>query len=233
MFFLTRRFHFGKYRGLTLQQVYQGTDNISKKLISSYVKHVLENDEDALNKAILLNRIFTFEINDTTIHTKPIQKNIKGNFSQRIEQIFSVRNNPSDKTYIDTLDNFNITSYSLNRTAVELAGGNPEYIIWCLNKLDHFFIHSMEDLYSLEINRFRGIKVKCIGEQTYEYEPIIVKEQRNLPQALIDFNIYKKRTVSFRQSVTDNYNRQSSTDRDYFNAMTDGQLGNYDDFNGS
>ena len=234
MFFLDRCFLFGKYDGLTLKQVYQGTNCISTDLLKSYVNYVLNNEEeDFFQKNIPLNRLMSFEVSEGQIQIKPFRNSVKGDFNKRIEQIFALRNDPADRTYIDSLDEFNVKTYSLNKRPVELIGGNPEYITWCLNKIDGFYIHSMEELFALEIYRFRGFKVSLVKENLYNYEPIIIIENRNLSQALIDFNLYKQQSSSFKNNNADYSTRNDDSKRDYFDAMTGGQLGSYDDFNGS
>jgi hypothetical protein len=232
MFFLEQIFGFGKYSGLTLKQVYQGTGNISVDLMNSYIKYVLENDEDAFSKIQPLNTLMAFEVNDSIINIKPFRNNVKGNFSNRIEQLFALRNNPLDRTYIDTLDNFNVKNYSVNRSPIELAGGNPEYIYWCLKNVDEFFVSPLEELFSLDVNRFRGIKVAYIEENVYEYKTINEVKKLELSKTIIELN-QKKSDLFSEKYYEEDSPRTNGSNRDYFDAMTDGQLGSYDDFEGS
>jgi hypothetical protein len=239
---LDQKFGFGKYCGLTLKEVYQGTQDISRDLVKSYVDFVLKNDDDILNKNTPLCKLMSFEVSENLIQIKSYKnkKVLKYNWTERIENVFRLRNNHLDRSYIDSLDQFNITQYSKDKKSIVIAACNPEYIAWCLVNLDNFSIDEdiLEKLLSLEIYRFTGIKVSHNANDIYEYKSDIITSKSTFSQKVIDINREKNDIIAEREdqrdyeNQQDDYNRRENN-RDYFNAMTDGQLGSYDDFEGS
>ncbi len=231
-------FGFGKFKGLTLRQVYQGTNQIDKDLIRCFLKYKIEKDGAimALNETFL--RIDTMEIDDTCIKVELYNDDYKGNWSKNIESLFSesmgIGNFLRGNT---TLDEFYTKNYRKKNQTL-LIGGNPGYIDWIIKKLDKFWFSNevLIELMALDVFRFAGIKVTHLKDNVYEYVPHILTYKYSFPKKSIELNDKKSYAsdeddmgaIDYEESQRNYYRRENA--RNTFDALTDGQIGSYDDW---
>ena len=177
---LNDTFTFGQYKGLTLKEVYQGTDKIDKSFLSKYLSHCLKSKSVpratffefcellvSENEIIVLPQIFNEE--------KPlIDNNVVciGNISGEIENYFNNFFNKNMYGTIDSLEHFN------DGQIKQILGGDPEYIQWCLSTVDNFEIsdYTKDALEKLPVNRFLGISVSHASTDKYSYKLKTVTE---------------------------------------------------------
>lgn len=176
-------FSFGKYKGLTIREVYQGTDKISKELIKGYVSHRINNNNpDETNN--IITELVHFEISETLLRATPVLPDFAGNNSKSIEKALTNGSAKFDyslrlSSNLTTLDYYNIEVFSTNLEKPEVAGGYPDYVNWCINNFKYFIIEP-EDLLLLEdcdVFHFLGISIVHKIEDIYEYKPLIRKDR--------------------------------------------------------
>lgn len=180
-------FNFGINKGLTLKQVYQGTSKISEKQFQSFLVRCLnaelvpKPDEFSLcefkifeNEIEIIPEIFDL--------TKPFSKENQiylGNLSEKIEIYFNHFFKPNWFGIIENLQNFNSGNY--------VIGGNPEYILWSINKVKNFNIDltTLRELEKLTVYRLKGIKVEMTNLNQYKYKTVIEEEFYKFKMQLI------------------------------------------------
>jgi hypothetical protein len=92
---------------------------------------------------------------------------------------------------------------------------DPEYVLWCIINLDHFSINN-----------------KLLLNPKLRNEPLYL--------LALEYNLIKKQIIDKWTPEDDDYNYYGHDDsydyhsyeRDTFDALTDGQLGDLDDFGG-
>ena len=209
-------FKFGKYKGLTIKEVYQGTNFIKKDLLKGYLLEKIATADPNISSDNFIVEIMDFEISDTLIRVTPCMEDFNGNWTKTIENLFQDGNSWVDRLIGNTsLDDFNIKKYSLGKEKPELTGGNPEYIEWCIKNVDYFFIDSEElsELQNLDVHVFIGIEVKHKIEDIYEYKPRIKIIKHNFKVEIINTN-----KVKFESTLkSDNHYQEedSSNERTY------------------
>lgn len=239
---LEQKFGFGKYKGLTFKEVYQGTNDLDKELIIAFLRYKLNQDAEIIMLNEPFIRIDKIQITDSHIKIELYNEDLIGDWSKSIENIFSeggkfinnfLRGN-------STLDEFYTKNWRLVNNK-SLVGGNPEYINWCIKKPEGmwFYEKDLTELMALDVYRFQGIKVNYIGNNKYEYSPCIATTKYSFPVATLELNRSRSYAKNDDESGEDNrdYEQQkrnyyrSENDRDNFDAMTDGHIGSYDDWN--
>lgn len=172
------RFTFGQYRGLQLQEVFQGTLNISKELIENFLDKILNNKPNYANGFFEIQLIEKFDLNNQKIkligqiadETKPLNQNNKlvfGNLEKELS--FYVNSFFWKDNNLGILQN--IKEYAKSKNIISPIGGDPEYIMWCENNIDEFQLNSKvkRDLEKLKVSRFKGISILYKGTDEYEY----------------------------------------------------------------
>lgn len=171
---------FGRYRKLTIQEVYQGTLKINKYLIRDYLDHIL-NPKDFIEWAFFDKSQFIedFDLSDEKIRVigeifnpeKPkgsqnqvcignIEKELKSYIDQHFQKNFL--------GILTDIGRFN----DIVKSPMPI-GGAPDYLIWCERNLDNFKL-SMEcknKLSKMIYAKLVGMDIMYIGNETYEYIP--------------------------------------------------------------
>ena len=122
-----------------------------------------------------------------------------------------------------------------------LCNGNPEYINWCIKTIKSFFLTPKELnlLQLMPVFQFKEMEVIHKIEDIYIYKPHFISDRYTFPESTIEENNRKfqenqEREEHEERDFEDRVSfRDTDYDRDNFNAMTDGQLGSYDDFEGN
>lgn len=181
-------FQFGKYKGLSLREVYQGTKDIDKSFLKAYIlqKIACPNVQDDI--AEFLN----IEVSDSLLRLKcNLIDDPDFNLSRTIERIFR-----NTDTWVDdqigniSVDRFNIQHAAQVNTLPKVAGGNPEYIVWCIKTVDNFYLdpQMVEELQSLTVFRVLGIEVNRKIEDIYEYKPEAKSEKFVFSEDIVSRN---------------------------------------------
>ncbi|MBP6577866.1 MAG: hypothetical protein KA796_03655 [Chryseobacterium sp.] len=175
---ITDKFNDGINKGLTLQQVYQGTSEINKTQLRDFLINSFESE--------LVPRPNHFELCELKIDEYEIEvipeifntnKSYSidnqidlGNLSESIGIYFNHFFKPNWYGIVENFQKFNSGKY--------VIGGNPEYILWCINEAKNFNIDlsTLKELEKLKIYRFKGIKVEMISQNHYQYTPIVEDE---------------------------------------------------------
>lgn len=215
-------FYFGKYKNLSIKEVYQGTNNINRKLIKGFLKERIKTlEKNELNDTFFLEA-FDFEISDSIIRAVPKLNDFKGNWANEIEKLFINRNN----SWLDILlsnisiDDYNVKVYSIKKSKLEITSGNPEYIEWCIESIDNFYIeqHELKELQLLDIFRFKGIEIIHKIDDIYEYKPKYQVEKYRFPENVIAINENKNYSSA---------NFDNDMDNDFDDVMNESTYENY------
>lgn len=179
-------FTFGLNKGLTLQEVFQGTELVNRNLIMNFLSfhsaenyvpksHVLQLCDFVIteNEILVVPQIFDEEKKSS------IENQIfVGDISKNIESYFNCFFDPNwygaqtDK--IQSIMEFN------KKNGPFVIGANPEYVKWCLFKEKIKIDDSCKKyLENIQISRLKGIKVEHTGLNKYSYDLIIEKNYYN------------------------------------------------------
>ena len=81
-------FRFGKYKGLTLREVYQGSEVVDRALLKAYILHKIESPNLQDNVA----EFMTYEVSDTLLRVKcdlfDEEHSQSEDFTKTIEKLF-------------------------------------------------------------------------------------------------------------------------------------------------
>ena len=171
-------FSFGVNNGLTLQQIYQGTYAINEKQLSNFLINCLNSELVPKPNQFLLCELKIVagkievipEILDPNkAYSNENQVNL-GDIGENIEIYF---NNFFKSNWYGI-----ITDFQKFNSGEHIIGGNPEYILWCINNIDNFNIdlNTIRELESLKVYRLKGIKVEILSINQYRYKTIIEEE---------------------------------------------------------
>ena len=89
---LEQKFGFGKYKGLTFKEVYQGTNDLDKELIIAFLRYKLNQDAEIIMLNEPFIRIDKIQITDSHIKIELYNEDLIGDWSKSIENIFTVLN---------------------------------------------------------------------------------------------------------------------------------------------
>ncbi len=166
----------------------------SKISISETVEMKLKDTESYKNKKLLIE-IMNFEIEDTYLKGVTIHKNLGNDWTEPIEKLFSNRNNLMEISlgYM-SFNDFNTKVYSSGKEKTEIAKGDPQYISWCIENIDKFYVDvdDFDELQKLEVYKFIGIELTHRIEDTYYYKLKIRRSIRSYSTKIIGLNAGKQ-----------------------------------------
>ena len=182
---LNDKFHFGKFKGLRLIDVYQGTLNIDRALIKQYIKYMLTS-EDRWNFEGVIGQPYFQVIDDFEVTEEKIKvigmysepwnsnsnKRVKiGNIEALLQEYLSIGNKKMGRMIggFHSLDEIN-----KDNEVRKPVGANPAYLAWCIDEVENFFIDpsDLELMEKLKITLFKGINVVYKGNELFEYSPL-------------------------------------------------------------
>lgn len=204
-------FDFGKYKGLTLQEVYQGTNSISKDVIKGYLLDKISTSDSSINSNAILFEIIDFEISDTLLRIHTSIDTLKINWTKILEGLFRNGTGILDRlSGNSSIDDFNINKYSHSLSKPELTSGNPEYLEWCISNVDKFYIdpESIIELENMVVYRFEGIEVKFKIDDIYQYKSKIVFQKRDFSKTTIHLN--QKKYEESKEIIMVDYDSQTN-----------------------
>lgn len=134
---------FGKYQGLTIREVYQGSLKINRHLIRDFLNHIL-NSKDFQEWTLFdaSNFIEKFDLTDEFIRVNgeianhelpegPRNKMLLGNLEKDLGNYINQHFRPDFLGVLPDLGQFN----NLNIIPLQI-GGDPQYFKWCKKKMD-------------------------------------------------------------------------------------------------
>lgn len=189
---LDTTFTFGKYKGLTLQEVYQGTLTPDRNLIRLYLDKILNNIHPHIplsNHFVFIDRFIVTENTIEVVGTQEFWETdvgsngesigevgevFLGNLQDTLKQIINCHFNSTWLGIVETLPEFNASQEQRVK-----IGGDPQYLEWCMRHVDGFQIgdKAMEELMQLSYCELSGVDVMYISHNLYEYVPIIKVRQ--------------------------------------------------------
>jgi len=175
------KLNFGKYKGLQIKEIFQGSLYIKRELIRCYLDEVLNNKRSNIDEFTELNFIDRFDVTDKIIkiignifnEEKPlIESNrvVTSNLEKKISNLISSH---WKSTNLGILEN--IREYAKKNNIVSILGGDPEYLVWCEENIENFELEYCvkKELEQLTINRFNGIVLLYKGNNEYEYREMM------------------------------------------------------------
>jgi hypothetical protein len=172
------RFHFGQYKGLSVQEVYQGTLNPDMSLITGYLKKILQFtdfpemiwESEFIESVQFENNRFEIIgcIHDLEKPTSEENHMVFGNIQSQLQDFVNLSFKPSFRGSVMSIQKFNA-----ERPIRTVIGGDPEYLVWCMKELEEFQLSNecILQLAKLSICRLVGINIMYVGNETYEYSP--------------------------------------------------------------
>jgi hypothetical protein len=109
------------------------------------------------------------------------------------------------------------------QTVAEVLEENSGYLNFCLQVLDHFALHRADvEVWQQQYPKLQREMTVAAWPRLDAKEQLVQAEQARYQTEAQDKDDYD----------TGNYCSREDGDRDTFDALTDGQYGDYDDFNG-
>ncbi len=185
------RFNFGKYRGYSLREVYQGMDQIENALIKEYILDKVLGEYRNIIDFPVLAEIIKLELSETLIRVKSNVDDTNGFWKNKLEGVLRNGNTRYDRMIgnisldrLSNLKNFEDDEYSLFRE------GSPGYIEWCIKNIDYFSIEpdDLMRLQTLDVFCFLGIEISYKIEDIYEYKPILIAIKHQFSPEIIEIN---------------------------------------------
>lgn len=169
------KLHFGQYKGLTVQQVYQGTLRIDDELLADYIRMILDGTSMEFNFIETIQvEIGRFRINgeihDPEQPLSDANRVYNGNLEENLSHYINRFSHPNSLGILTTIQKFNS-----ERKRPTVIGGDPEYLNWCERNIEGFRLtdHCKAYLQSLSVCRFERIDLVYLGDGWYEYSPCI------------------------------------------------------------
>lgn len=266
-------FKFGKYAGLSTEQIYSGERNIDLTLLKYAIKQKVNTLKIKISdkESIPLSQIFEFEISDTLIkitkkspfefnNLELIAKSIT-HFSDKYLENISLKHFSEGEVQKEILNgNKKYLNYCLHSVRFEkefdeefilkpvITSGYPEYLVWCIKNVDWFFLHicHVEYLEKLPVNKFKEIKIEHKVDGIFEYLPLNNIISWKFDDEILELNQSKFWRIAshwdkyevpgYLQGLAEESNaREDARDAkgENFGALTDGQLGSWEDFEGN
>jgi hypothetical protein len=177
---LATKLNFGKYKGLTIQQIYQGTLQINKFLLRDYLSHIL-NSNNFNNWALFegIQLIDSFYLTDHYILTKgeihnpvlPLSQSNRAILGNIEEKLSNYINQYFQANFLGILTD--ITKFNASNDFPNQIGGDPDYLKWCEKNINTFCLseNCKQQLSKLSYVKLEGVKIMFIGNEKYDYAP--------------------------------------------------------------
>lgn len=255
--FISSVLTFGKYSGRSIENIWTGqSDDTDEKIVRTYLQEfldlfngkakepykVISNDNDLeeckseldflesnnifLNVYVSKRRLIIKNTND--IYLDAIRKVIRAILSRSYRNPFK-----------NVISPIGIEDLKFSKPSLDFITlfADPAYINWAITTIDDFCIEQ-EDLELLESkpsSRFVGFDLNDICEDVIEYKAVFKEFSYKLPEEAKSKNLMKfERWIDHEYNVDhrDVYDKNNSRnyEKDTFDALTDGQYGDYNDW---
>lgn len=179
---------FGKFKGLRIINVFQGTNNIDQDILSHYVRVMLNiNSMQGLEEtfgAPFSQLIDEFEVTNNKIKVvyggKSDRKIRIGNLENNLQEYLTMGQTAVGRIFFRSWNlnqPFSLEDVNALREKKSIIGAAPDYICWGIanENFKKFYIEpeDLEAMEGLEIYIFCGINVTHLGNDLYEYAPNI------------------------------------------------------------
>jgi hypothetical protein len=200
---LSTKFTFGKYEGLTLQQVYHGTLNLDRKLLRMYLDKILNNRHSYIPVDFCFQFIEEFVVTQNTIQVvgtlEPydVGKDAKGYPITHLSRIVLGNIQSLLKTFINYHFSGNwlgiiepLQTFNAAQETRCVLGADPQYLAWCIRNVDSFVIteDAINALKHLSIARLTGIEVHFVKDGLFEYAPVITTDSYTFTDEILKLN---------------------------------------------
>jgi hypothetical protein len=217
-----------QYRGLTIRQIYQGSNCISLDIFKDYFSDLissqtfLSNLDDSerellrsLNLKVTSNFFVVNGSADFTVY----------DHSRNLARLFRLRPIYRKKSKVFYSINEFIRISNLYRDEpIVTINGDPGYVHWCLNNenLTNFCVKpdDVEVLEGLDVHQYLGIQVRHTGDSFYEFNPYYSVHRMPFEQKTIKINNRK-------------FDKLSNGNNTQFNDRNMSMNESYSQFNGS
>ena len=179
----TDQFNFGKYKGLTLKEVYLGTP-IELETMIDFMHYVLNEEPMSHYESTIVPSVYTciigFEVFKDQIVVEPMySKPWEDDFDERIGlgdicnelKLYFIEISNKIKWRAMTGEKLAVENYNLAGDSKICLGPDDGYINWCIENVAGFSI-SRDDLEYLEAqkqNKYLGVNFECIKENVYKW----------------------------------------------------------------
>lgn len=172
--------NFGKYKGLTIQQIYQGTLKIDKFVVRDYLNSILNaenfrdwaffDNNELIDRFDLSNNLIELigEIADNELPKGKKNRVLFGNIEKDLTNFINQHFKPS---FLGVLPD--ISSFNDKNNLPTIVGGSPEYLQWCEANIEDFSLSSKckSSLNKIGFSKLIGFQLMYIGNEKYEYSP--------------------------------------------------------------
>lgn len=198
---LFENFAFGKYKGLTLLEVFQGTDSINKNLLKHFVNYRLLHP--TVNELVLRSShpfgqglragCLKYEVGDTVIQvTGQNGADILEDITTDLNAFFIEEDDFIKIKFTKEfgLDDINMKLVKVKDSILYVANGQPTYLEWCIEEIDGFYVHpkSLEVLKKTEVNYFAGLNFIREFKSIYRFESSVIKKIFSFSEKIIRIN---------------------------------------------
>jgi hypothetical protein len=190
-------FPFGKYQNHSIEEIFLGWSNPTKKFYEDFIKfRLLKN---LLSYSNDKGKIIDVHVDDVTILAHNIIM-LEPRYS--LQSTGETLSTPDNETLLIDLrcklwagDNYSERNAfgTANDTILEMNKkmnqkyplfSDQSYLVWCIKTIDHFFIEDLEFLESKEATRFGGIGLTMLDTYVYKYEPLLERKNLSLDDSI-------------------------------------------------
>lgn len=214
---LDTMFTFGKYKGLSIKQVYQGSGNLEIKIWPLFVKiridFALDYNLNNVLKYEIDNSFVTLYYQDNLVSVEDWSKNLKFALADSLEKDRGTMKLIDRPNFIDFYVNHYVNN---NLKLIQIPVGDPYYIFWCINNVSKFFLswNTLQELEALEVYKYSGVGITKIAEITYECTPNITIGKTEIPE------IIKEKSIEKLNDFLEMQNWFSNRNDDYWPSET-------------
>ncbi|WP_114783485.1 hypothetical protein [Botryobacter ruber] len=217
---IEEKFAFGKYKGLSLIDVYKGTLNIDRQLLRDYLNFLLNTDDVRFRfennfDSQCFQLADKFEVNDYEIQALTFYETRTNDEGVPYGEFGELGNNikPPLEQYISICNSrigyeiggfVSLAEFSKSYHTRYLVGADPGYLFWCIKNIDNFFLsaNNIDLLEKLEISIFKGIRVfrknMVLSGGIYEYCPDMEIKYFSFPEKIKELNQAKIEASEFQ-----------------------------------
>jgi len=221
---MTASLNFGKYKNLSVRQIFQGSDSLPNSLFKDYFNNNLSISGFLSNltssELELIEKLNIFVTEGYFVITSG---QAGDDFSKALSSLFRNKDTVKErnKGFIPVNSFIYSSNYNKGFDTVKFSAA-PEYIEWALKKVESFFIDS-EDLIALQnctCYKYIGIDVKKVDVNLYSFTPLYYSYKYVLDDEAIGKNIaklegYRNVRQDAKTTVEDNF---KSTFEKYTNS---------------
>jgi hypothetical protein len=206
----TDQFNFGKYKGLTLKEVYLGTP-LELETMIDFMHYVLNEEPMSHYESIIVPSVYTciigFEVFEDQIVVEPMyskpwvddsdERITLGDICNELKLYFrEIASNIKWRAM--TGEKLAVENYNLARDSKICLGPDVGYINWCIENVAGFSFSrdDQEYLKSQEQNEYLGVNFECIKENVYEWSWIKNFKGQLSPSLIKGFKRIEKENVN-------------------------------------